>query len=149
VTRGRGRADALNLYLSLKRPRQVVTMLVDPRGRVHATSGVLPTASVAIPPDQFAAALERIEVAFLTAPVLSPDEPDRIELPLPAEPGYGWRWLDGAAAESGRRAEIVPVKRQAHFGGRQIIRDAWLSLRPTDAAAAGGGSAPGGQTGVS
>ena len=68
-----------------------LTMLVDPRGKVHATSGILPTKEIHLPPDQYKAALQKIEVSFLTAPILTPTQ--RINISLPAEPGFGWSWL--------------------------------------------------------
>jgi hypothetical protein len=55
---------------------------------------------------------------------------------LPQESGYSWAWL--AKKEDGTWQEgtkIENVNRQAHFGGRQEIREGWLRLKlstPTD-----------------
>ncbi len=69
-----------------------LSMLIDPRGQVHATSGVLPVKAIDIPPGQYAAALQKIEVAFLTTPVLTNRESRKIS--VPPEPGYSWTWTE-------------------------------------------------------
>ncbi len=68
-----------------------LTMLVDPRGKVHATTGVLPTSVIDIPPEQYVDALNRIEVTFLSSPLLSDSQ--QVQIPLPGEAGYRWSWL--------------------------------------------------------
>ena len=70
----------------------VVTMLVDPRGVVHAACGVLPVKSIAVPPDQYVEQLAAMRVAFPVAPVLT--SADGVALPLPAEPGFAWSWIE-------------------------------------------------------
>lgn len=72
-----------------------LSLLIDPRAPIHAATGVLPVAALSIPQEQYAAALQRLQVAFLTAPVLAPEL--GMELSLPTEPGYDWSWvqLDG------------------------------------------------------
>lgn len=71
-------------------PTQLV-MIVDPRGSVHATSGILPTKEIRIPPTHSGDALDAIAATFLTAPILTPV--DNITVPLPGEPGFSWSWL--------------------------------------------------------
>lgn len=68
-----------------------MTFLMDPRGMVHATSGILPVKAINIPPEQYKKPLEKLQVTFLTAPVLS--ERNALRLSLPDEPGYDWSWL--------------------------------------------------------
>ena len=84
--------DPLNLLQSVGAAPQILTMLVDPRGVVHATSGILPTKVIDIPPDQYAAALQAIEITFLSTPILA--RQGEINLPLPTEPGYSWSWVE-------------------------------------------------------
>jgi len=89
-----------------------LSMLVDPRGSVHATTGILPTKSIAIPPDQYQDHLASLRVTFRTAPVLTPR--DRVELPLPNEPGFSWSWLErGTTGWS--RVPHHPTIRKADF----------------------------------
>jgi hypothetical protein len=121
----------LNTYLSLNETPKVFTMLVDPRGAVHATSGILPTKQIDIPPDQFKTALSQIEVSFLSTPILTEDRPDELDLPLPVENGYGWFWSEAESDHGWNNArQIKEVNTQAHHVGSQIIRDGWLVLRP-------------------
>jgi hypothetical protein len=61
----------LNITQSINSPPHKLTLLLDPRGAVHATSGILPTKAIQIPADQFVEALRNIEVTFLTAPILT------------------------------------------------------------------------------
>lgn len=114
-------AEPFQLYQAIADAPQRLTMLVDPRGQVHATSGILPTKGIDIPPQQYAAALEAIELAFLTTPVLT--DSGRINLPLPVEPGYVWSWFT--------RAETTPIltdplNPNAAFAAAQVIREGWL-----------------------
>ncbi|MCB9285183.1 MAG: hypothetical protein H6563_13990 [Lewinellaceae bacterium] len=85
-----GTSFLLNLTLDQKDPIQV-SMLMDPRGKIHATCGLLPVKSIQIPPDQYKTALQNMEVAFLSAPLLT--LPGRIHVSLPREPGFGWSWV--------------------------------------------------------
>jgi len=122
------RQEAINLYQSLADPPQKVTLLLDPRGAVHATCGILPTKAIQLPPDQYATALKKIEVSFLTAPIVT--RQDQLQLPLPTEPGYQWSWLhkeNGAWQES---TEIRAVELQATFQGQQQLKEGWLKLKP-------------------
>jgi len=80
------------LRLTAEGTEETVTMLVDPRGVVHATCGVLPSKSIAIPPDLWAAQAAALRATFQTMPVLT--DPNEVEIPLPAEPGYSWSWLE-------------------------------------------------------
>lgn len=115
-----------NLNQSLADPPLKLTMLVDPRGVVHATCGLVPTKALRIPPDQFAQALRRLEVTFLSAPILTPA--DLVNLPLPQEPGYTWAWLE---KENGVWADNYPIGMvdfKATFAGAQVIREGWLKL---------------------
>ncbi len=84
--------EPVNLWQSLDDVPQVLTLLLDPRGAIHATSGILPTKAIDIPPDQYSPALQNIEVTFLTAPLLT-DAGSRA-MPLPVEEGFSWSWLE-------------------------------------------------------
>jgi hypothetical protein len=84
--------DPLHILQTIDSPPQYLTMLVDPRGSVHVTSGLLPTKTITLPPEDYAPALETIEVSFLTTPILT--ESGTRSLPLPSEPGFDWTWLE-------------------------------------------------------
>ncbi len=55
-------------------------------------SGILPVKPISIPKDQYQDALKKIDITFLTAPVLSTE--DHLKVSLPKEPGYEWDWLE-------------------------------------------------------
>ena len=82
----------INILQSIKRPPQQLTLLVDPRGVFHATSGILPSKVIDIPAEQYAEALANINVTFLTSPILS--DRRQLQLPLPVEPEHQWSWLE-------------------------------------------------------
>ena len=80
-----------NIEQSLQSEAQVLSMLFDPRGKLHAASGILPTKAIDIPPDQYTEALQAIEITFLTTPIITDSED--FTLSLPVEPGYKWSWI--------------------------------------------------------
>lgn len=88
----RGGAPSSNLWLPIDSPSQpqVVSLLLDPRGSVHATCAGLPGKSLKLPPVTYAAALEKIGATFRVGPTL--DNPARIEMPAPDETGWNWNW---------------------------------------------------------
>jgi ketosteroid isomerase-like protein len=114
------------VFLSPDSPLQTIAMLVDPRGEVHATSGVVPTKAINIPPDQYVAALHAIQVTFLSAPILT--GAGEINLPLPTEPGYRWAWLEKDGAAWSETSALGGVGTGADFAGRQELREGWLKL---------------------
>jgi hypothetical protein len=104
-----------------------LTMLIDPRGVVHVSSGILPSEALEIPQDQYAAALKALEVTFLTAPILSPAS--KIGLPLPAETDHAWSWVAKTDKEKwAKPAEIGTASTQASWGESLEIHDGWLRL---------------------
>jgi len=75
-----------------------VSMLVDPRGAVHATTGILPSASVSVPLAAVSAALEKMKVTFrmnglLTDQLLTTNG-QTIQMPLPHVHDAKWTWLE-------------------------------------------------------
>ena len=131
LVKAQGHQGIPNLELTLGGPQQQLTLLIDPRGSVHATCGLLPTAVLSLPDDQVAAALAAIEPTFFTAPVLSSGR--TFALPLPEEPGYSWRWLERSGTDDWLQIEkIGKVQPQARFvQGQTTAREGWLRLSPT------------------
>jgi hypothetical protein len=83
--------EAMVFYQTVKANPQILSLLIDPRGVVHATTGILPVKAINIPPDQYSAALQAIEITFLSTPIIT--DAGKIHLPLPEEAGYQWSWL--------------------------------------------------------
>jgi hypothetical protein len=115
---------------TLNDPPLSLTMLLDPRGKVHATCGILPVKAIDIPPEQYSGALAAIEVVFLSTPVVT--RQGTVNIPLPMEEGYTWSWVDHAPGA------IPPLARpdpQATLAGPLEIREGWLKLSPAPAGA--------------
>ncbi len=110
---------------------QKLLMLLDPRAGVHVTTGILPTQFVQIPAEQYADTLRGLEVAFLTTPVLKPLS--GLALPLAAESGYTWSWVEEAQA-AGTSQWVVTPDVDAPAAGAvwqytpQTATEGWLRL---------------------
>ena len=118
-------------------------MLVDPRASVHASVGILPVKSIALPPVQYADALKRIDATFLVAPVLG--GADNITLPVPTEAGHAWSWLTrqadeelfskkGVAVRKWMTQDLVvsPNSRAAFSAPPLRMNEGWLHLYPVE-----------------
>ena len=90
-THGVVRPKPDTIELTLNASAITVTMLVDPRAPVHATTGVLPVQTREIPPDQYSETVRSLAVTFFTHPMLSLNQ--RLIVPLPQESAYQWSWI--------------------------------------------------------
>jgi hypothetical protein len=84
----------------------MLTMLIDPRAGVHATSGALPVVSTELPGAFVAEALKALEVTFRLEPALTytqptpaqegttPTQASSVVLPIPAERAGTWTFWD-------------------------------------------------------
>jgi hypothetical protein len=118
-------ADEPELFQSLDDEPQKLTMLIDPRGAVHATCGLMPTKAIRIPPDQFAGVLQNLAVTFLSSPILS--EPGKIALPLPTHAGYEWSWLANIEGKW-QKLDVDPANPKAGWAEKMEIAEGWLKL---------------------
>ncbi|NEP11795.1 MAG: hypothetical protein F6K14_16605 [Symploca sp. SIO2C1] len=107
-------------------PPQGVTMLIDPRGVVHATCGVLPNQELRLPAENYNQALQALEVNFLSTPVLC--DRDEIAIPLSEEPGAIWSWLSLVQENWSEKVKIKPVNYKAIFSKSQQASEGWLQL---------------------
>ncbi len=82
--------DPVNLIITIKEGPKRLVMLVDPFAKVHLTTGILPTKTISILPEHYKKALEKMEILFQVAPMLSGKS--KLELPVPPEEGYYWSW---------------------------------------------------------
>ena len=109
------------------------TMLLDPRGVVHAYSGVLPVVSAALPGQLIEEFIRGLQVTFRTGPVVA--DPSTMRIPQPAEDHGVWSWVQAIAPPSeGQSAKwieetIVNADDQARIAGEQLqLREGWLKL---------------------
>lgn len=109
-------------------------MLVDPRAPVHATMGVVPTQTLAIPPDQYTDTLAGLE---LTSGVflLLLRAAGGLAVPLPAITGYDWSWITEESDGKSTSWAVDPDLRQPTAGAvwqysPQSLTEGWLRLNP-------------------
>jgi hypothetical protein len=98
--------DGNYLYLPFDGTTQTkLSLLVDPRAPVHATTSILPDVSLALPPQFVDAALEAMDVTFRLDGVLTDQQiaaptgtgnggTTTILLPLPDEKVGTWAWVE-------------------------------------------------------
>lgn len=122
-------------------PGTQVTMLIDPRASVNATTGILPIQELVLPAEIYAQALRSIEVSFFTHPILRGTQ--GLDVPAPVEPGFGWAWTMGVKVDGTAQPHNEPLVPSA-TGDRagfnfspQVAQDGWLTLVPQPPAAKG------------
>lgn len=111
--------DEFTIWLSLADEPVTASVLMDPRGLLHASSGVLPTKALALPADEYLPALAQMQVSFLTAPLLTAR--GQVQIALPDEPGWAWGWLadvDGAWERLPALAVVPRAALEQAFPGR-------------------------------
>lgn len=116
-----------HLALSLNAPPFILTMLVDPRAAVHISSGILPVKTMTIPTELYLPGLQNLEMTFFTGPFVTGK--DKVELPLPTEPGYTWSLLTKENGAWNDSQAIGPVEQNATLSQPHIIREGWLKLK--------------------
>ena len=131
--------EPCQVFQSIKDDKAVFTMLLDVRGSVHATSGILPTKAIHLPPDQYKDALQNIEVTFRSMPVITPDS--NVALDVPAEAGYQWQWLEKTGDEWNTTPLDQHIAQQAlthAFGAdvgvrvwNDLVAKGWIQLQGT------------------
>ncbi len=149
-------AEESKLSISAADAMQQFVALLDPHGLVHLSSGIQPVKTIQLPERFTKDALGRIEMEFLTAPVLTPER--ELHLSLPKEQAFSWSWREAnrwpitSAADrlptiyqSGRpiaetqiaEQDIKPFQTVAFFPERFVLREGKLILKhrtdqPTD-----------------
>jgi hypothetical protein len=122
--------DDFLIDLTLAGEPVTVTMLIDPRADVHATTGILPVKAIAVPPAHTADALARMVFSFQVAPLLSPRT--ALTLPLPNVPSFDVAWLarSGGTWQRTDAHGIVPLEPHRPDTGAQQLIEGWLQLVP-------------------
>ena len=120
-----------NLRLTLQDEPRALTILMDPRGVIHATSGILPVSQMEIPPAYYADALKSMGVTFRVSPLLT--DAEELHAAVPKEPGYKWSWVTKSNADTwAEPATIADATEQAHFFKPPKIVEGWLKLTPDE-----------------
>jgi hypothetical protein len=116
-------------------PSLMLSMLVDPRGAVHATTGILPVKDISIPPDMYSDTLSHLAVTFLNAPVVGGGP--SISMPLPNESGYAWSWITHPPGRQWAPPEVPAAIVPGKAVWPQRIEEGWLKLAPASQANSG------------
>ncbi|MBJ7536457.1 hypothetical protein [Marinomonas transparens] len=101
----------------------MMTMLMDPHGLIHATTGILPTKALSIPEKHYLPALQKLKVWFASKPLIQAQGQDKtIQLNLPNIPDMQWQWWDPYNGTS--RIEKYVTNTQAP----SEIKEGWILL---------------------
>lgn len=112
------------------RPGQTMTltMIVDPRGGVHATSGILPRKKIDLMREHVNEALARMAVTFRIGPILT--DPNNIRMPYPDEIKGNWSWLRKTGPTVWQESDITPADDRAQLSNRTLnVEEGWLALK--------------------
>ncbi|WPV64829.1 hypothetical protein [Chitinophaga sp. LS1] len=116
------------IQVTLNQQPIAITMLVDPRAAVHATTGVLAVSELVIPPDQYSDIMNNLAVNFTTRPMLQMAQ--GMTVPLPAESGYSWSWITPGAANTTALKANVMNETPVYGYSPQVLQEGWLVLSP-------------------
>jgi hypothetical protein len=106
-----------------------VTLLLDPRAPVHATTDVLPVGSVMVPPQYTEAALAAMAVNFRTGPLLvATTEDGAATMPQPSTATGTWSWTERYGADWAQLPITVPDPASLPIGEHPQIRTGFLVL---------------------
>jgi hypothetical protein len=102
------------------------TMLLDPRGSVHATTGVLPVRTLRIPPALYGDAIRALVPTLAARPLLSGARDAPLCLALPKLDSGAWTWI-AAAGEAWASAPAADARTAATLDYTpQRIVEGWL-----------------------
>lgn len=124
-------AAEMPLQLTVNGPPVRLTMVIDPRVAIRATTAILPVTSIQIPPDQYQQIVRKLMMYFLSAPILTyqPGTEMTFSLNLPDEKGYDWYWYQIGGHDE-------PIEKPQHnanalfpLNAKQHLIDGWLKLK--------------------
>lgn len=97
----------VNIRQTISDPALLLTIIFDPRGVVHLTTGILPTKTIDVPASQFVKSLEKIESWREIGPLVT--RKGMHDLPLPSDVEYDVVWRESAwtKTDSGADDQLV------------------------------------------
>ncbi len=108
-----------------------VTMLMDPRSAVHATTAILPVQTVQVSPQLVAAALARMSLLFRVDTILTDASTSGAPtMPLPTKTG-AWSWLEQGSDGTWTSYAVAQANANARLSSvRPVLRRGLLALAP-------------------
>lgn len=106
-----------------------LTLLMDPRAKVHARTGILPRRPVELPNSIRSAAKAASEAFFQVAPLVSSGA--AVQMPKPSDSFGKWSWAwHPRVTEWAKEDEIAPAMNQGGFSIKpQELSEGWLKLK--------------------
>jgi hypothetical protein len=103
-----------------------LTLLVDPRGTLHAFSGLLPVTQTQVPAVFVTPPLNKISYLFRAGPFLT--SPDEVRIPRPAETHGTWAWFDHVLDAT---TALTAADGKVHFPATPpLAKEGWLKFTP-------------------
>jgi hypothetical protein len=108
-----------------------VTLVLDPRGPVHAFTGILPVTTATLPPNLVEDFVKQLAVTFRTGPIIS--DPGTLRLPLPGRQHGAWDWVQAKPDGGWEQDSIVAADDIARLPDSLLqLREGWLRLTNPD-----------------
>ncbi|GAB5448412.1 hypothetical protein [Gymnodinialimonas sp.] len=108
---------------------QNLTLLVDPRASLHATTGLLPVKRSEIPDRFVSPALKTMALSISVGPVLL--EPEAVQIPLPSEQNGRWQWISASDPTTWASDPVVSASDRARLDrAAPNMVQGWLQLTP-------------------
>jgi hypothetical protein len=116
-----------NISLQCQGPSVTATLIIDPRGSIHAYTGILPVLSAQLPPHAVETFMKQLQVTFQTGPVIA--DPGTLRIPQPAESHGVWSWIQRATPTDWESDSIVDADDKARLPDAGLqLREGWLQL---------------------
>jgi hypothetical protein len=126
VTHGPDGAPAYrgDIELSFGGAPVMATLLIDPRGAVHAYTGILPVTSTALPGHLVDDLVKGLAVTFDAGPVIA--EPAAMRMPLPSRRQSAWQWIQSTPG-GWTEEPVLDADDIARLSGAPTeLREGWL-----------------------
>lgn len=114
-------------WLPLSNGSLELTMLIDPRGVVHATPGFLPTKSLQIENKYYLDVIKKLNMWFKVGPMVQPQSMNTkgVSLNLPPVPDSTWNWFD----KNNTPSAIKPDGKSTNVQTPTQLTEGWLILK--------------------
>lgn len=116
-----------SLLLNPEGLNKEMTILMDPRGNVHAVSGILPVKTIDIPDRDFMDTLKKVSTGMFHTRILTPKE--KLQLPLRHESGHEWAWLQKDRFQWIEKSELGIVEKSTMISEFKFGEQLWDHLQ--------------------
>jgi hypothetical protein len=117
-----------DIYLRPQLDSVSAVLILDPRGSLHAYTGILPVTTAALPGGPVEDFIRRLKVTFHTGPIIA--DPGSLRLPQPAEDQGIWSFVQRVGTPANWIVDpIVDADDRARLPTDQMqLREGWLEL---------------------